>query len=112
MCHASLLLAMSCQSRLQLPESSDNHPPQIVSQAAIDAMEPESEDSGSEKSIDDAGNDAEVQMGDLALALLLHPPNRSQSSQRSRRARAMINGSSGSVRRKRERMTLAGLSLN
>ena len=31
-------------------------------------MEPESEDSGSEKSIDDAGDDAEVQMGDLALA--------------------------------------------
>ena len=32
-------------------------------------MEPESEDSGSEKSIDDAGDDAEVQMGDLALAV-------------------------------------------
>ena len=32
-------------------------------------MEPESEDSGSEKSIDDAGDYAEVQMGDLALAV-------------------------------------------
>ena len=35
----------------------------------MDAMEPESEDSGSEKSIDDAGDGAEVQMGDLALAI-------------------------------------------
>ena len=43
MCHASLLLAMSCQSRVQLPEPSDNHPPRIVSQAAMDALEPESE---------------------------------------------------------------------
>ena len=32
-------------------------------------MESESEDSGSEKSIDDVGDDAEVQMGDLALAV-------------------------------------------
>ena len=60
---------MSCQSRLQLPEPSDHHPPQIVSQAAMDAMEPESENSGFEESIDDAGDDAEVQMGDLALAV-------------------------------------------
>ena len=35
----------------------------------MDAMESESEDSGFEKSIDDAGNDAEVKMGDLALAV-------------------------------------------
>ena len=54
MSHASLLQAISCQSRSQLPEPSDNHPPRIVSQAAMDAMEPESEDSGMEKSIADA----------------------------------------------------------
>ena len=59
---------MSCQSRLQLPEPSEIHPPRIVSQAALDAMELESEDSGSENSIDDAGNDAVMQMGDLAVA--------------------------------------------
>ena len=69
MSHASLLQAMSCQSRLHLPEPSDNHPPRIVSQAAMDAMEPESEDSGSENSIDDAGDDAEMQMGEIALAV-------------------------------------------
>ena len=32
-------------------------------------MEPESENSGFEKSLDDAGDDAEVQMGDLALTV-------------------------------------------
>ena len=32
-------------------------------------MEPESEDSGSKNSIDVAGDDAEMQMGDLALAV-------------------------------------------
>ena len=35
----------------------------------MDAVEPESEDSGFEKSIDDAGDDAEVQMGELALTV-------------------------------------------
>ena len=34
----------------------------------MDAMEPESEHLDSEKSFDDAGDDAEVQMGDLAPA--------------------------------------------
>ena len=34
----------------------------------MDAMELESDDSGSEKSIDDGGDDAEVQMGDPALS--------------------------------------------
>ena len=37
-------------------------------------MEPESEDSGSEKSIDDAGDNSEVQMGDLALAVVPAKP--------------------------------------
>ena len=68
MSHARFLLEISCQSRLQLPEPSDHPPPVKVSQAAMDAMKPESEDSGSEKSIDDAGDNAKVQMGDLALA--------------------------------------------
>ena len=36
----------------------------------MDAIEPESEDSASEKSIDDAGDGAEVQMGDLALSIV------------------------------------------
>ena len=40
----------------------------------MDAMEPRSEDSGFEKSIDDAGDNAEVQMGDLALAVALASP--------------------------------------
>ena len=35
----------------------------------MDAIEPELEDSGFEKSVDDAGDDAEVQKGDLALAV-------------------------------------------
>ena len=35
----------------------------------MDAKEPESEDSGFEKPIGDAGDDAEVQIGDLALAV-------------------------------------------
>ena len=40
----------------------------------MDAMEPESEDSGSEKSFDDAGDDAEMQMGDPALAVATVKP--------------------------------------
>ena len=75
----------------------------------MDAMKPESEYSGSEKSIHDAGDDAEVQIGDLALAVAPAKPFSAKS--KITKGKGKGKGSRGSVRRRRERTTLAGVSL-
>ena len=71
----------------------------------MDAMEPESEDSGSEKSIDDAGDGAEVQMRDLALAIA--PAKPFSAKPKISKGKGNGNGSSSSVRRRREHRTVA-----